>query len=319
MDKANLTSIFNRKAPATPAEALRALLETLEQRIGSLARCDAAAALEIPALLDQAAAAFAELQARGAELPAEQTRFESLCAQYRGKAALFLRRIGGAAALAAQRAARQPEPSAWWWTIDLWLAKQRKGVLRRQLRWAGVVIAVLALAALIYARFFAPSPTESALYRYQFDASNLAAAGELEAALEQVDRALALDPANPEFLTMRGVFLETLGDPGAEAALRAAEQAHGDRERYLVSCGQLQAHLERWEDLQQTAADLLATNADSAFGYLYRGMAAAGLGDLAQARADLARAGELAQEQQLHEVYITSRTLLVNLMQSGTW
>ena len=319
MDKADLTSIFTRKAPATPAEALRVLLEILEQRVGSLARCDAAAALEIPVLFDRAAAALAELQARGAELSAEQTRFESLSAQYRGKAALFLRRIGGAAVLVEQRAARQPEPSAWWWSVDLTLAAQRKVALRRQLRWAGVAIALLALAGLIYSRFFAPSPTERALYRYQFDASDLAAAGEIEAALEQVDRALALDPGNTEFLTMKGVFLEALGDPGAEAALRAAEQAHGDRERYLVSRGQLQAHMERWEDLQQTAADLLATDADSAFGYLYRGMAAAGLGDLAQARADLARAGELAQEQQLHEVYVASRTLLANLMQSGSW
>lgn len=319
MDKADVYRTFNRKAPATPAEALRALLETLEQRVGSLARADAAAAREIPALFDQAAALLAELQARGAELPAEQSRFDSLSAQYRGKAALFLKRIGGVPVLAEQRAARQPEPAAWWWSVDLALAAQRKAALRRQLRWASVALALLALAGLIYARFFAPSPTERALYRYQFTATDLAGAGELAPALEQVDLALALDPGNPEFLTMRGVFLEALGDPAAESAHRTAEQAHGDREAYLVTRGQLEVQLERWEAVQETAEALLAIRADSAFAYLYRGMAAEGLGDRTQARADYERAGELAQAQQLHELYVTARTLLVNGMQSGPW
>ncbi|MDX9954347.1 MAG: hypothetical protein RBT75_09640 [Anaerolineae bacterium] len=319
MDKADLYSTFNRKAPATPAEALRVLLETLEQRVGSLARADTAAALEIPALFDQAAALLAQLQARGVELPAEQGRFESLSAQYRGKAALFLKRIGGAAVLAEQRAARQPEPAAWWWSVDLALAAQRKAALRRQLRWASGALALLALAGLIYTRFFAPTPVERALYRYQFTAADLAGAGEVAAALEQVEQALALDPGNPEFLTMKGVFLEALADPAAEAAHRAAEQAHGDSESYLIMRGQLEVQLERWEAVQGTAEALLATRADSAFAYLYRGMAEEALGNPAQARADYERAGELAQAQQLHEIYVTARTLLANSMQSGPW
>jgi len=318
MGKAELFSISGRKAPMTPLEALRSLLDSLEQGVGDLSRSDAPTALQLPAGFDQAAALLTTLRERGANVTAEQTRFDTVAAQYRRKAALFLKRIGGARVLAARRQEVQPDADAWWWTLDLWLAARRREARRRSLRWAAIAVVLLAALGFVYARFFAPDPTAKAVYRAQLQATDLAAAGDYAGALEQTERALALDPANPELLTLKGVLLSALGDPLAEETFAAAEATCSSREAYLTLRGQLEVQTGRWEAARQTAEALLEVAPRSAVAHLYRGIAAEASGDFPQARADYERAGELAQEQGLHEVYVTSRNLLANVLMRTT-
>lgn len=317
MGRAALFDVSGRKTPTTPAESLRELLDALEQGVGYLPYSETAAVLELPRLFDRAAALLADLRARGAEVAAEGTRFDTVAAQYRSKAALFLRRIGGAAMLSAERERVAPEESAWWWTVDLWLAAQRRAATRRRLRWGAAALVLLGVLSLVYARFIAPDPITRAVFSYQFRATDLAAAGDYVQALEQVELALALSPGEAALLTFKGVLQEALGDVAAQETLAAAERACADREKYLTLRGQFYLQLGQLEAVWETAEALLAVNARSAVAYLYRGMAAEGLGDPAQALADYTRAGELAQEQQQHEIYVTARNLLGNLLMQG--
>ncbi len=313
MGKAELFNLSNEKALATPKEALRTQLTMLEQVVGSLSHCDAAAALDLPMLFDRVAALLVALSVRGTEVAAEQTRFDAVSAQFRNKSALFLECAGGSAALRSRREAVQPDELAWWWWVDLQLDTKRRHNKYRRWRWGIAAVVLLAVLGLVYARFLAPDPTARAIYNHQFNAMDLAAIGDYVAALEETELALALAPANPELLTLRAVLLAALGDVSALEASVAAEEAFDNREDYLATRGQLQMRAGQLEAAQDTAEALLTLNERSAIGYLYRGMAAEGLGDQVQARADYERAGALAQEQQLHHVYVTSRNLLANL------
>lgn len=318
MGKAELFTLSGTQSPATPVASLREVLDALERRLGSLASAESAAALEIPQLFDRAWALLEDLRARDAEIAAEETRFAAAAAQYRRKAALFLRRIGGAAVLAAARARVNPAASAWWWELDVWWAAQRRAMFQRRLRWVIVVVVLLTLIGGIYVRFFAPDAVTRAVYHYQFDALELAAAEDYPAALERVDLALGLKPEDPELLTLRGVLQELLGDVAAEETLAAAERAYGNRETFLTTLGQLYVQLGQLEAAEETAAALLAVNPRSPVAYLYRGMAAEGRGHVTQALADYERASELAQEQKQHQIYVTARNLMANLlMQPG--
>ncbi len=318
MGKAELFTLPGRRAPATPLESLREVLDALEQRLGSLASSTAEAALETPRLFDRAAALLEDLRARDAEIAAEETRFATVSAMYRSKAPVFLRRIGGVAALAAERERVRPAASAWWWTLDLWWAEQRRAVLQRRLKWVGLAAAVLVVAGLVYARFFAPDALTRAVFNYQFEAADLAGRGDYAGALEQVELALALKPDEPELLTLQGVLLEMLDDAAAPEILAAAARAYGNQEQFLTTRGQLYLQMGQFEAAQQAAEALLAVNAQSPTAYLYRGMAAEALGDRQQALADYQRAGELAQEQKQHQIYVTARNLMGNLlMQTG--
>lgn len=318
MGKAELFTLPGRRAPATPLESLREVLDALEQRLGSLASSTAEAALETPRLFDQAAALLEALRARDAEIAAEETRFATVSAMCRSKAPVFLRRIGGVAALAAERERVRPAASAWWWTLDLWWAEQRRAVFQRRLKWVGLTAALLALLGIIYARFFAPDPLTRAVLDYQFRATDLAITGEYAPALEQVALALVLSPEEPELLVLQGVLQEALGDVAAPETFAAAERAFDNREQFLTARGQLYLQMGQFEAAQQAAEALLAVNAQSPTAYLYRGMAAEALGDRQQALADYQRAGELAQEQKQHQIYVTARNLMGNLlMQTG--
>lgn len=313
MGKAGLFGISDRNKPSTPADTLRLKLERLEQAVGSLRYADPTTALEIPVQFDTAHALLRDLRDRGVDVVAEQTRFDSIAAQYRHQAALFLKLIGGAPVLQRRREEIRPDDSAWWWTADLWLKDQQRDVRLRRLRWAIAVLVVLSGLGLAYSRFLAPDQTTRAIYNHQLNAIEMAARGDTLSALEETETGLALDPDHPELLTLRGVLLEVLGEPSAEAALSLAEAASGDREEFLVIRGQFQVQLGQFEGLMETAEDLLAVNEQSAVAYLYRGMAAEGLGDSHEARLSYERAGELAREQGLHEVYVISRSLLANL------
>jgi tetratricopeptide (TPR) repeat protein len=291
------SSILSKTRSLTPADDLRHQLDQLEIQVSQLGLGMGKDALVIPGLVTQAAGLLTVLQAEGQSLQDEQGRLESVQAQLRRKASLFLREIGGSAALDSARQAAQPSAEQWWWFLDQYLAAQRQARLRRWAKWAVIAGLVLLLLVILYNRFLAPDPQTVQLLNYQHSAESLASSGDLPGALLEVERALQLTPGNADFLTFKGVLQQALGQAtAAEQTFRAAEAAAGSREKFLLTRCQFFLSLNDFASALADANAVIAENQQSAFGYLLLGQVNEGLGDIPAAISAYQQASKIAGE-----------------------
>ncbi len=256
----------------TTAEALRETLSQLESALGKLAYSPREEVIRIPALFDRAHDLLEQLLRAGADVEAEQVRFETASRQLRSRGPLFLRKIGGAAALRAARSTPPPDEHRWWWYLDREVSERRWQQLRRAGWMLLAAVAVFALLAALYVRLLAPDPKLVQMLEYQRQAEQLALSGDYEAALESINLALGLVPDDVESLVLKGVLEVMLGQMDeADAAFAAAEQLCGDRETFLAMRGQTYIHLSELERAMTDAQALLDLNPKSAYGYYLEG------------------------------------------------
>ncbi len=308
---------FVEAKPLTRLDEFRERLDRVESRLGGLEKAGLGAdPLEIPDLLDQSSVISDELERDGKLAPEEAARFESIQAQLRGKAAVFLRAIGGARALKEARLVRNPEPARWWWFLDQILAKKRLRQGKHLIKGALILFAALALLGILYRAFLAPSPQEQALYRSESMAESLIAAGDLNGALQEVENALLISPADPDLLVRKGVLLQSLGKQAlADEAYKQAEAALNDRKLFLLMRGQDFMRVGKIEAGVADAKEALGIDPDSPEAYLMLGQAYELLENFGDALQAYEKASSLASEQDRPELTALARVRLAYLMQ----
>jgi tetratricopeptide (TPR) repeat protein len=283
--------------PPTKAAEFRKLLKTLDNRISRLADLSPENALEILALFDRVDDGMAELQGRGMNLASELGQLETLSAQFERKSALFIRRIGGPVVLQQARAGRNPGKSHWWWYVDESLARESKQQALRWLKILGLAGAVLLVAVLLYRKFLAPDPAVQASYGYRQSAENAILGGNFEAALDDVENAIANTPDYPELYVLRGVIQGKLDQP--EAASQSFEIARQKYETDDLFYNQRTVIYLMLADAQAALADVqtaLEINPDSAYSYLYMAQAYELQGEIVKAIESYEQADALAEK-----------------------
>jgi tetratricopeptide (TPR) repeat protein len=300
----------------TRADELHDQLNQLEARVGRLGYGLGQEALTIPPLFDTVSAALASFQARGQSMRAEEARVETVSAELRRKARLFLREIGDVGALRAARSARQPDAAHWWWFLDEWVADRRRAQLRGLL-WVSVgVVAVLLLLVAVYQFFLAPDPATRERIKHQQAAESLALEGNLVGAMNEVEQALVVAPGDPNLLTLKGSFQQALGQSqSAEETFAAAQAAFGDRATFLLARGQAYLLANQAQAALADAQALIALDPQSAQGYMLLGRSQEWLENYPEAIAAYQQAATLAEAQGDFQLTGVARVNVGMLMQ----
>lgn len=292
-------------------------LDRLEVPAGKIGLVDAAQALELIKDLDAVYDRIQEMEPGLKSRRLAQTQFDGIVARLHAEAAQFLRDLGGAEVLRQERERRNPPEERTWWYIDVHLANKRKAMLKRGLVIGGITLAVLAALLVIYNTFLAPDPTVAAIYAHENAARDRLLEGEWQAAAEEVDQALAIDPQEPSILVLKGVIQDALGEPEAAAETYAlAEQILGSRENLLILRGQAYMYASMTEKSLADAEEAIKINPNSAQGYLMRGQAHEMLGDFEAAADDYDLAFAAAEKTGQTELAAIARTRLAMLIQS---
>jgi hypothetical protein len=255
--------------PLTRADELRVQLDELEAQTGRLGYGLGQEALTIPALFDTISLNLAAFQAEGQTMRAETARLETVSAQFRQKAKVFLREIGGANKLREARRTRQPDLENWWWYVDRLVVDMRRVRARRLLRSMVGVVAILSLLFVLYQIFLAPDPATRDRLNHQHAAENLVLQNDLAGALAEVDQALAIAPDDPNLLVFKGALHQKLKqNAAAEEAYSAAEPAFDARADYLLARARTYLLLDQPSAALADALAAVELNPESAEGYM---------------------------------------------------
>ncbi len=299
----------------TPAETLRQTLTRLEGYVGQLGRGDQEEATELLHLLDQANALIEDITQQGGDLAPERSRFDTVKRQFNSKLAAFLKQIGGPDTMIRLRAEESPSKDRVWWFADQQLQTQRQAQQRKILRTTGIISGVVAVLWVLYMVFLAPDEATRMRYRYQQDAEQALEQGNLDQALEQLEKAQSYAPDDAELMVLQGVVLEL--NQESQAAQRAYEEAltaYDDEEAFYSSRIQIYMTANQIDLALADADRMIDLNPESAIGYFQRGNAHASMGDTAAAIADMETASDLAEAAGQAELQGMARVQLGNLM-----
>ena len=301
----------------TPADRVRQALDKAERLVAN-PRGTGPQVLELLHLLDQAADAFVELEAAGADLRAERVRFETLQQQLRRRQGRFMAEAG--AALQEERTVVQPDRAHWWWFLDEAVAQQRVRRLRRLL--VGVLAAALLLSAawLAYDRFVAPPPQVRQSFQHSGNGEALVGQGDLRAALAEFEVAAALTPDDPLPWLWQGVIHFELKEADeAQADFDTARPLYETDFDFLLERGLTYLRVGDLAAAQADAEQAIRENPDSGHGYYLRASIVTEQRDYAAAIADLERAAELAHaagDAQLEAAARVQRAMVIQMRTS---
>lgn len=302
-----------KSGPLTQADALRDLLTRCEERVVSPQQ--EGGVRELFQWMDQIEATWDELDATGADLRGERTRWESLQSQVlqRGpKLLLAWRQNGG---LAQARAALDPPESRWWWWLDDQVGDARRRSTRRALATTALVVAVIGLGFVLFNLLFPVDPIVKQMQQFQFGAETALREGDLAAARGYVEQALAVDSGDIDMNLLLGALAEQMGD--AQAADQAWEDARlllDDEALYLAQRGRAYLQVGQFERALQYEQQAVEANPDLALAHFFLGTAYELLGDEAQAVLAYGTAAELAQDED-PQIVVLARTRMASLMQ----
>jgi tetratricopeptide (TPR) repeat protein len=204
-------------------ETVGGLLDRAETRLGKL---DTLTAAEFWAMFAELDEVQARLGAAERPMPAESAQLDFITASLRKNAGRIVRACGGPAGFARQRsqvglADSTDAGGRGWWTLDAYLSSARRQMLRRAVLTIGVIIAVLAAAALVYQKFLAPSPAIQARYDHLSTAQDLLAKQDYPGALAETNLGLQAAGQDSELLVLKGYLLEQQGSTQEAAAVYA--------------------------------------------------------------------------------------------------
>lgn len=248
------------------------------------------------------------------DLRPERTRLAGLTDRALRHAKTLVRALGGMAAFEQFRRQFDVQPDDLWWQLDVRIALDRRRTLQR-LATVGVVLAVLGLIVFLARDILFPyNPVSDAV-------SNAGAkvdAGDLPAALAEVEAGLAIVPDSMELFIWKGVLHRLMGDEaaGAEAFAQARRYARDEVEFHLLR-GQAYIRVGRYDDVIAEADAALAIAPNSAEAYYLRATGYEGRGDVFQAMLDVDRSAQLAQEAGNDALYALARYRYAMLMQAG--
>lgn len=305
-------SDYLQQKKLNPADELRAILASLEERQLKIRVMDAAQALQILQDLDQAQALFEQLAAAEVDLLPEEGRFQAVQARLKREAAPWLRALGGPTALSEQRPSPSPAPERWWWYIhEVVAAKQQR------LLWQAVIaVVVLLLAiggvALAFNTILAPSPEAVARVEAENDADRALDQGDFQTALAAIDLGLTKVPQDPGLLIYQGILYHLLGDqPQADLVFAQAQTLLSDEPlNFYVARSQLWLRASRPELAEQDVRLVVDQDENNARAWLLLGQALQTQGRTFEAIPAYERAGQVALDNGDNEIVVLSRIAL---------
>jgi tetratricopeptide (TPR) repeat protein len=317
-DKATIGgALIAQKNPRTQAEILRELLKDLELRISRMRESNPQETLQILILLDQAVESLTKLHQVGGGIESEASYFDTIKAQFYSKRRIFIGQIGGVATLVKARQESQPPPDHWWWFVDQSLAQEQRLLLRRVLAISGIIVLLLAGLFVLYQRFWRPDPAFQASVGFQTTAETLLLEGRYEAALIDVNNALAQTPDNPNLLLLRGVIYNVLDQ--SELAVESFELAwegypsadvfFSERAKYYLMAAQPELALADTEIAIELNSDLTSA-------FLRKAQAYEALGDYSMALKYYELASDVAERMGNPQLQVIARMSYGQLLQS---
>jgi Flp pilus assembly protein TadD len=182
----------------------------------------------------------------------------------------------------------------------------------------GILIVALVGLGILYEAFLAPSPQDRARYEYESLASSLISGGDLEGALDQVEKGLAVVPGSTELLVLKGVLQQSLGrQVEAERTFADAQAAIADPKLFYLQRGQDYISVGNIDAAIADAQAALEVNPDSPEAYLLLGQGYEYLERFAEAVENYEKASTLADQQNRPDLTALARIRLAYLMQRG--
>jgi tetratricopeptide (TPR) repeat protein len=200
----------------TPADELRSLLAECEKLLVNL-RGSGSNALDLLQNMDRIAGLIPELEASGADLRAERSRWDALQSAVRTNASRIVRQASARGGLAELRHQSHPDgQAAWWWRLDQEVAaRSRKRLLRFGLIALALVAAVVAAGQLVKLLFPVDPKVQEATGKLMEGQSKLQYDGDYRGALPLFQEAVTLTPEDAEAWLWLGATQQRLGDAAA--------------------------------------------------------------------------------------------------------
>jgi hypothetical protein len=290
-------------------------LDRLEAKTGRIGMNTAEQAFSILHKLDEIYERMQAVENEQSRRIAE-TQFEGVTTKINKEGSLFIRDLGGAAALRKAREQVKPPEGHWWWYLDNVLGDRRRASFRRNMIGLAMIAGALLVLGVIYQLFLAPDPAVAARYGHEQSARDLMMSGNIEAALEEVDKGLSYEAQDPTLLTQRGVLLESLGrDAEAQQAFLQAEKGFDRREDFLVTRGQAYSMVSEMEKGMADAQEAIDLDPDFAQAHLLSGQINELTQNPQQAMIDYDNAFAAAEKSKQFELAALARTRTAMLMQ----
>ncbi len=307
---------FFQQKNLNPADELRQIINTLEENQPRLKSLKPEDALGILRDLDRANELFTQLQDTGVDLKSEQGRFEAVQGQLVKQAGRWLKALGGANALIKHRPSPlPPADERWWWYINEEVTARRKHALRK-LVIGGVALITLVCAVIVaFQTILAPSPEAIARLDAENNSRRAFEEGDIEGALTEIRKGLAVVPDDPGLIISAGIYQELLGDQtAANQRFEKATKILGNPELFYLGRAQLYLMTGQAEKAEQDAQTGIEINENSARGWLLLGQALEGQGNTFEAIPAYEQAGELALANGDNEIVVLARMSLGRLL-----
>ncbi len=255
-----------------------------------------------------------ERDSPGIDLRPERARLSGLDERALRNARSLVKALGGMAAFEQFRQQFDAQPDDLWWQLDAKIALDRRRLVQRLVT-TGVVLAALGVIVFLARDILFPyNPVSDAVS----NAGVKLDAGDLPAALAEVEAGLDIVPDSAELLVWKGILLRLMGDEAgsAEAFGQARQYARDEVEFYLMR-GQAWIRVGRYDDVIADADAALAIAPNSAEAYYLRATGHEGKGDVFQAMMDVDRSAQLAQDAGNDALYALARYRYAMLMQAN--
>jgi len=308
---------LERGEVTTSAVAVRETIHDLEVGLANL-RGRGRDTLDLLHMRDQLEQQVADLEKEGMDLRPEKTRIETIDNILMRKASELERELGGMGGLAGARREAKPPEERWWWYVDLYLAERRRKSLIRTLIVAVVVVAVLLVGNYVLDRFFGLSPIEKEARSYESAGDQYLRNNELDKAIPEYEKAVAVMPELAEGHLTLGVLYEIKGDAEkSKQAFGNAEALYSDRHDYLVALASAYQAVGQLDKAMAAVTEAITLKPQSPRAVFVRGGIYEAKGSYSEAIADFDTASTLAQEQGEDALYVLAKTRMGMLLQSG--
>lgn len=306
---------YLRPKNLNPADELRQLLTSLEDRQPRVKRLTSTQALILLRDLDQAYYLFEKLRPTGLNLLAEEGRFQVVQGHYKDQARPILRALGGAAALSDYRPRPAPIRERWWWYIHELVATQQKRWVRYGLTITLAIVLVVGGIVLAFNTILAPDPV--VLVRFDIEQRALDAIDHqnYSLALEIVEQGQReLPEPDAGILILEGMLHDLSGQSiEAEQTFEQAMLLLDDPLIFHLALAQLYLRADHPEDGRLEARAAIALNEESARGWLLLGQAFEAQEERFKAVLAYEKAGSLAFDQGENEIVVMARLALSRL------
>ena len=250
--------------------------------------------------LDQAQAIFNTLRADGGpDLRAEIVQFDTVKTRLFRDAGPILATLGGSAKLSAARPQTANQDDHPWWFLDSYVAEQRAKQSKQMLQGGLIIAAVIGVITLLMNTVFKPDPIVVAVKQhYDVALGDLTMDQDYEAALAEIDLALAVKADDPSSLVLKGVILEMMEDlQAADEIYAQAIEIVNSEEIIMLERGRLLLQLNEFERSLALAEQAIALNPESANAWFLSGQSYERLGDIGRAYEDMNKAADFALAQ----------------------